>query len=273
MNFPDPEYSVKEESILSQMDISVLESSNSIFDALNTNMQTYFKEAVETYEVKIYELSLICTESTHTFYFCCRVELGCESAYYDTNWDTKNMSGYDEEILLFTQNGGKITRKYIQDLQMKVKDWYENSEDPSTFQATIKVNKMDPIQKEYSSNDEAAYNRDIRMSYLKVISVPTISDINYNDSDPNANHLILDYIDWMSYDIEQQELEAEKDKVKMAKVEKLYEALKSIHVYLHVGELSILFGKVRLLIFRSSVSQEESKEETERDWGGKRGNN
>ena len=159
------------------------------------------------------------------------------------------MSGYDEEILLYTENKSKITPEYIQEIQENIKSCYEDKDDPPTFQATIKVNKMDPVQKEYSSNDEAAYNRDIRMAYLKVVNVPTISDINYNDSDPNANHLIIDYIDDVSYNIEQQELEAEKDKVKMVKIEKLYEALKSIHVYLHVGELSILFGRNLVIYF------------------------
>ena len=70
LNFPDPEYSMREESKINQVEESYIRSNNCMFDALNANMQTYFKEAVETYEVKIYELSLICADSIHSFNFC-----------------------------------------------------------------------------------------------------------------------------------------------------------------------------------------------------------
>jgi hypothetical protein len=55
-------------------------------------MQSYFTEAVEKYEVKIYELQMICGDFTKTFYFCCRVEIGIESVYYDANWNSLNSS-------------------------------------------------------------------------------------------------------------------------------------------------------------------------------------
>lgn len=52
------------------------EPPNSMFDALDHNLQSYFRDAVETYEVKVYEISLICEKEVNTFYFCNRVELG-----------------------------------------------------------------------------------------------------------------------------------------------------------------------------------------------------
>jgi hypothetical protein len=111
-----------------------------------------------------------------------------------------------------------------------------------TFKATIKVNKMDPLQKEYSPLGENSYNRDITMSYLKILNVPTISDIDYYSSEPDKNHLVLDYVDNISHEIQQQELDYEKDRVKFKNTEKLYEALKSIHVHLNVSEINIYFG-------------------------------
>ena len=213
-----------------------------MFSALNKNVQTYFREAVEKYEVKVYELSLICEDSVHTFNFWCRVELGIESVYYDAEWESKNMSWLDEEIVLYTPRKEKLTTEIVGEIQTNLKENFMDQKSPS-FQATMKVNKKDPLQKEYSSNEEEAYNRDIKMSYLKFINVPTISDLNYKDSQPDRNSLTLDYIDHISYEIEQQELEAEKDKIKMTKVDRLFEALKSIHVYLHVGETSVIFSK------------------------------
>lgn len=154
------------------------------------------------------------------------------------------MSAYDEEILLYSSRDDVSKKELIEQVQSGIVDLYRGTQcNPPTFQATVKVNKMDPCQKEHSTNDEASYNRNIRMAYLKVINVPTISDINYNDGEPNKNSLIIDYVDDVSYEIERQELEAEKDRIKSAKIPQLYEALKSIHVYLHVGEISVLFGK------------------------------
>jgi hypothetical protein len=39
---------------------------------------------------------------------------------------------------------------------------------------------------------------------MKIINVPVGSDIDYSAAEPNKNHLVLDYIDNISYDIEKQ---------------------------------------------------------------------
>ena len=76
-----------------------------------------------------------------------------------------------------------------------------NSIDPY-FKATIKVHKSDPLEKDYFNNDESDYNRDINIAYMKIINVPVGSDIDYSAADPDKNHLVLDYIDNISYEIE-----------------------------------------------------------------------
>jgi hypothetical protein len=144
-------------------------------------------------------------------------------------------------MLLYTPKSDNISKETVQLAQSEIHDLHMGKTRP-TFKATIKVNKMDPLQKEYSPLGENSYNRDITMSYLKVLNVPTISDIDYYSSEPDKNHLVLDYVDNISHEIQQQELDYEKDRVKFKNTEKLYEALKSIHVHLNVSEINIYFG-------------------------------
>lgn len=39
---------------------------------------------------------------------------------------------------------------------------------------------------------------------MKIINVPDATDIDFSSGDPAKNHLILDYIDNISYEIESQ---------------------------------------------------------------------
>jgi len=172
--------------------------------------------------------------------------MGMESAYYDSDGSSLYRRPYGEEIVLRSNNGEHINDETCKVLQTQVREHFLEKANP-TFKATIKVSKMDPLQKEYTPSDDNAYNRDVTLSYLKVINVPDSSDIDYSASEPNKG-LVMDYIDNISYDIEKQEIDNEKEKIKLSKVEKLYQAIKSIHVHLDVAEVSILFGSKSLSI-------------------------
>jgi hypothetical protein len=168
------------------------------------------------------------------------VELGINSAYYDSEGASKYRRPFDKDVILKSNKGDKITEEISTAVQTDIRNYMLNNSN-QTFKATIKVTKMDPLQKEYSLSGENGYNRNVTLSYLKVISVPTNSDIDFSAAEPDKNNLILDYIDDVSYEIERQELESEKDKIKLCKIDKLNQAIKSIHVHINVSEVCISF--------------------------------
>ena len=186
------------------------------------------------------------------------MEIGLESVYYDVDGNSLHRNSSDKGLVLHSRSE-RITDEVCTSLQSKIRDHFVLKESPS-FKATVKVNKMDPLEKEYSSNDESSYNRNITMSYLKILNVPTRSDIDFSASEPDKKHLIIDYIDNVSYDIEPlkrnragkpgEGLVVDDEKVKLTEVEKLYQAIKAIHVHLNVSEINISFsGKIKLLAF------------------------
>lgn len=213
-----------------------------MFKCLDSNVQTYIREAVNKLDVKCYELSLTTEDHSYVFYFCNRVEFGIGSVYYDKEGVNLSPNQNSPDIILYTPRKEKLTEEVIKDIHSKIKEYLVQPDLP-VFKATIKVSKMDPLEKDYVNNNDSDFNRDISIAYLKVINVPDGTDLDYSASEPNKNHLILDYIDNVSYEIEETELENEKDRLKMAKVEKLYQAIKSIHVHLEISEVTIYTGE------------------------------
>ena len=141
---------------------------------------------------------------------------------------------------MYTPRKEKLTEEVVNSIYNEIKDKITDESSPM-FKATIKVHKMDPLEKEYLNNNESDFNRNISIAYLKIINVPDSSDMDFSAAEPNKNFLIIDYIDQVSYDIEEAELENEKTRIKLNKVDRLYQAIKSIHVHLEVSEISISF--------------------------------
>lgn len=66
-----------------------------MFDALDTNIQTYFREAVQKLDVKVYELTLLGDNFSQTIYFCCRVEFGVDSVYFTADGESLNKENFN----------------------------------------------------------------------------------------------------------------------------------------------------------------------------------
>ena len=169
--------------------------------------------------------------------------MGYRSSYYDKDGNYLSSHQSSPDSILYTPRKEKLTEDVINNIHSEIKEKMANVDEPM-FKATIKVHKMDPLEKEYWNNNESDYNRNISIAYLKIINVPDSADIDFSSGEPSKNYLIIDYIDNISYEIEETELENEKNRIKLNKIDKLYQAIKSIHVHLEVSEINITFSGI-----------------------------
>lgn len=67
------------------------------------------------------------------------------------------------------------------------------------FKGSIKISKIDPLERVCSTNDSNYINQEIDFAYLKAINIPFDSDLKQTGIEGDNKSLFLDYCDMTTF--------------------------------------------------------------------------